>query len=201
MDYDYNSTRRKLVLPEYGRNIQKMVNHIKTIEDREERNKAARTVVSIMQNMVPHSKDPNELKHKLWDHLAIISDFDLDIDSPFEMPEKEKFFAKPKPIPYHTNPIKYKHYGRSIELMIDKAVEMDAGEVKDRLIKLIANHMKRSHFAWNKSQVPDELIFRDLKTLSNGKLEVSNDLVLSETRQFVSKPRKKRDSRQQKKKS
>jgi len=201
MDYDYNSTRRKLVLPEYGRNIQKMVNHIKTIEDRDERNKAARTLVSIMQNMVPHSKDPNELKHKLWDHLAIISNFDLDIDSPFDLPDKAKFSAKPEAIPYHKNPIKYKHYGRSIELMIDKAVEMEDGETKTRLIKLIANHMKRSHVAWNKSHVPDELIFRDLRTLSNGKLEISKDLVLSEARQFISKPRKKRDNRQQKKKN
>ena len=201
MTYDYNSTRRKLVLPEYGRNIQKMVNHIKTIEDRDERNKAARTLVSIMQNMVPHGKDPNELKHKLWDHLAIISDFDLDIDSPFDLPEKDKLTAKPKPIPYDTNPIKYKHYGRAIELMIDKAVEMEDGETKDRLVKLIGNHMKRSHVAWNKSHVQDEVIFKDLRALSNGKLEINKDLVLSEARQFVSKPRKKRDGRQQKKKN
>jgi hypothetical protein len=196
MTHDYNSTRRKLVLPEYGRNIQKMVNHIKTIEDREERNKAAKTLISIMQNMVPHGKDLNELKHKLWDHLAIISDFELDIDSPFELPDKEKLQTKPKPVSYKSNPIKFKHYGRSIELMIKKAVEMEEGETKDRLIKLIANHMKRSYLAWNKSQVTDEVIFKDIKILSQGKLEIKEGLVLTDTRQLLSKPRKKRSNLQ-----
>ena len=125
MSYDYNTSRKKLVMPEYGRNIQKMVNHILTIEDREERNKAAQTVISVMGNLNPHLRDINDFKHKLWDHLAIISDFKLDIDSPYSMPEKAVLVEKPKQIPYHMHSIKYKHYGHSIVLMIEKAVEME----------------------------------------------------------------------------
>jgi len=145
MTYDYNSSRKKLILPEYGRNIQKMVNHIKTIEDRDERNKAAKTVIGVMGNLNPHLRDVNDFKHKLWDHLAIIADFDLDIDTPYEWPEPESLQSKPEKVPYHQHRIKKKHYGRSIVLMIDKAVALEAGEEKDDLVKMIAYHMKKSY--------------------------------------------------------
>ena len=192
MPYDYNSSRKKLVLPEYGRNIQKMVNHIKTIEDREERNKAARTVIAVMGNLNPHLRDVQDFKHKLWDHLAIIADFDLDIDSPYEWPERESLESKPNKVAYNQHSIKKKHYGRSITLMIDKAVELEDGEEKQDLVRMIAYHMKKSYLTWNREAVSDEEIFADLNTLSGGKLEISEELKLPETKEILAKNRKKK---------
>jgi len=189
MDYDYNSSREKLILPEYGRNIQKMVNHIKTIEDRDERNKAAKTVIGVMGNLNPHLRDVNDFKHKLWDHLAVIADFDLDIDSPYPWPERESLQSNPEKVPYHQHRIKKKHYGRSIVLMIDKAVALDAGEEKDDLIRMIAYHMKKSYLTWNREAVSDEEIFTDMKTLSGGVLVVNPDLKLPETKDILAKNR------------
>ncbi|HER08944.1 MAG TPA: DUF4290 domain-containing protein [Bacteroides sp.] len=191
-DYDYNTSREKLIEPEYGRNIQKMVNYLKTIEDREERNRAARTVVAVMGNLNPHLRDVGDFKHKLWDHLAIIANFELDIDSPYDWPEKAALEEKPNKVPYNQHPIRYKHYGRSIVMMIDKAVEMEPGEEKEDLVRMIANHMKKSYLTWNREAVSDEEIFMDLKTLSGGKLEISGDLKLPETREILAKNRKKK---------
>ena len=191
-EYDYNTSRDRLILPEYGRNIQKMVNHLKTIEDREERNRAARTVIAVMGNLNPHLRDVSDFKHKLWDHLAIISDFELDIDSPYELPEKGALEQKPNKVPYNQHSIRYKHYGRSIVMMIDKAVEMEPGEEKEDLVRMIANHMKKSYLTWNREAVSDEEIFMDLKSLSGGKLEISGDLKLPETRDILAKSRKKK---------
>jgi hypothetical protein len=192
MAYDYNSSRDKLILPEYGRNIQKMVNHIKTIEDRDERNKAAKTVIGVMGNLNPHLRDVNDFKHKLWDHLAIISDFDMDIDSPYELPARESLQSKPDRVPYSQHAIRKKHYGRSIVLMINKAVELEAGEEKDDLVKMIAYHMKKSYLTWNREAVSDEEIFMDMKNLSGGKLEVTGDLKLPETKDILAKNRTKK---------
>lgn len=189
MDYDYNSSRKKLILPEYGRNIQKMVNHIKTIEDRDERNKAAKTVIGVMGNLNPHLRDVNDFKHKLWDHLAIIADFDLDIDSPYPWLEPESLKSIPDKVPYSQHRIKKKHYGRSIVLMIDKAVELEAGEEKDDLVRMIAYHMKKSYLTWNREAVSDSEIFTDMKTLSGGKLEADPDLKLPETKDILAKNR------------
>ena len=195
MDYDYNTTRKKLTLPEYGRHIQKMVDYAKTIEDSDERNKAAKTIISIMGNLNPHLRDISDFKHKLWDHLALMSDFDLDIESPYEVPARETLTSKPKQVPYVTGDIKYRHYGRIIHLMIDAAIEMEDGEEKDRLIKLIANHMKKSYLTWNRSQVTDEIIFHDIHQLSGGKIVIREDLKLTETKDILSKNKKKRTSR------
>lgn len=189
MNYDYNSSRKKLILPEYGRNIQKMVNHIKTIEDREERNKAARTVIAVMGNLNPHLRDVNDFKHKLWDHLAIIADFDLDIESPYEWPERSALQSKPENVPYHQHRIPKKHYGRSIVLMIEKAVALEAGEEKNDLVKMIAYHMKKSYLTWNREAVSDSEIFTDMKTLSGGVLEVDPELKLPETKDILAKNR------------
>ena len=201
MSYDYNTSRKMLILPEYGRNIQKMVNHLKTIEDREERNRAARAVISVMGNLNPHLRDINDFKHKLWDHLAIIADFELDIDSPYEWPEQSKLKEKPKTIPYNQHAIRKKHYGRSIVLMIEKAIELEPGEEKEDLIRMIANHMKKSYLTWNREAVSDEEIFLDLKTLSGGKLKVSDDLKLPDTRDILSKNRKKKGGGKKKQQS
>lgn len=189
MSYDYNSSRKKLILPEYGRNIQKMVNHIKTIEDRDERNKAARTVIGVMGNLNPHLRDVGDFKHKLWDHLTVIADFDLDIDSPYELPARESLISKPDKVPYHQFKIKKKHYGRSITLIIEKAVALEPGEEKEDLVRMIAFHMKKSYLTWNREAVSDEEIFADMKTLSGGVLEVSPDLKLPETKDILAKNR------------
>lgn len=187
MGYDYNTRRNFLVLPEYGRNIQKMVEHLLTIEDREERNKAAHTVIGVMGNLNPHLRDVADFKHKLWDHLAVISDFKLDIDSPYTTPTRELLSSKPKKIPYAQKSIKYKHYGHSIVLMIQKAVEMEAGEEKTDLVKMIAYHMKKSYLTWNREAVDDKQIFMDLKTLSGNRLEIDPGLELPETREILAK--------------
>jgi len=193
MDYDYNTGRKKMDLPEYGRNVQKMVDHIKTIEDREERNKAARTIISIMGNLNPHLRDIADFKHKLWDHLAIISNFELDIDSPYETIERVKLLEKPNSLNYNQGGIRYKHYGKYMERMIKKATEMEEGEEKEALISMLANHMKKSYLTWNREVVNDEQIFLDLKELSNGKIDVKVEaLKLSETRDILNKNRKKK---------
>ncbi|MCX6301240.1 MAG: DUF4290 domain-containing protein [Bacteroidia bacterium] len=142
MTYDYNTQRKRMALPEYGRNVQKMVDHIKTIEDRAERNRAARTIIQVMGNLNPHLRDEGDFRHKLWDHLALIADFSLDIDSPYTLPEPTKFVEKPNQIPYKQGDIRFLHYGRIVELMIDAACEMKEGEEREYLTTLIVNQMK-----------------------------------------------------------
>lgn len=180
---DYNTQRKNLALPEYGRNIQQMVNHLLTIEDKEERSKTARAIIGVMGNMNPHLRDVNDFKHKLWDHIHIMSDFQLDIDSPYPKPDISSITEKPRRVPYPTMPIKIKHYGRTIEQMIDKAIEMEEGEQKQALTQLIANHMKKSYLMWNKESVSDEDIIRDMKLLSNGKLSLAPDFKLNEIKE------------------
>ena len=192
MEYNYNTSQKKLVLPEYGRNVQKMINHLHGIKDKEERNKAAKTIISIMQSMAPYGRDLGEYKRKLWDHMALISDFELDLDTPFELPTRESRVIKPKQIPYNTNKIKKKHYGRGIELLIDYAITLEDGEEKEHLVNLIANHMKRSFLTWNKNVVNDDTIFEDLKKLSQGKLQVKEGLTLTESREILFKSRKRK---------
>jgi len=181
-------------LPEYGRNIQKMIEHLMTIEDRDERNKAAKTVIGVMGNLNPHLRDVADFKHKLWDHLAIISDFKLDIDSPYETPTRELLQEKPKRIPYNQKSIRFKHYGHSIVLMIEKAVEMEEGEEKQDLVQMIAYHMKKSYLTWNREAVDDREILEDLVTLSGGKLQLDPNLELPETRAILAKNTRKKKS-------
>ena len=185
MNYDYNTQRKKMALPEYGRNVQKMVDHIKTIEDRDERNRAAKTIIQIMGNLNPHLRDIGDFKHKLWDHLALIANFDLDIDSPYDVPEPEKFVEKPKQVPYQQGDIKYLHYGRIIELMINAASEMEDGDEKEYLTNLIVNQMKKSYITWNRGQVADEVIIDNLKTLSRGRLKITDGVKILEVRELI----------------
>jgi len=187
---DYNTSRKKLNLPEYGRNIQQMVDHLSTVEDRDERNRLAKVLIGIMGNMNPHLRDINDFKHKLWDHLFIMSDFKLDIDSPYPIPNFETYTEKPRKVPYPTQPITYKHYGRSIELMIQKAIEMEEGQQKDALTQLIANHMKKAYLMWNKDSVSDEDILRDLGVLSKGKLALAAGAKLTDSREVFKNKRK-----------
>lgn len=191
MTYDYNTQRKRMSLPEYGRNVQKMVDHIKSIEDRDERNRAAKTIIQIMGNLNPHLRDVGDFKHKLWDHLALIADFELDIDSPYPVPEPSKFKEKPKEIPYQQGNIRYLHYGRIIELMIDVASEKEDGEEKEYLTSLIVNQMKKSYITWNRGQVADEVIIGDLLLLSGGKLKMTEGVRILETKDLLPPVRKK----------
>ena len=178
-------------MPEYGRNIQNMVEYVMTIEDRDKRNKHAQTVVDVMGNLYPYLRDVEEFRHKLWDHLAIMSDFKLDIDYPYDPPSPDILTEKPAIVPYNQHRIKYKHYGRTMELMIEKAIDLE-GEEKEAMIELLANHMKKSFLAWNKDAVEDEKILSDLDELSKGKLGIDKEMKLTETKQLLSKPKKKK---------
>lgn len=140
---EYNTQQRKLPLPEYGRSVQNMVDYALTIEDREERQRCANTIVNIMGGMFPHLRDVADFNHKLWDHLAIMADFKLDIDYPVDIVKKESLEVKPDRIPYSQNNIRYRHYGRFVQDMIKIAVDYPEGEERNQLLKLIANHMKK----------------------------------------------------------
>ncbi len=180
---DYNSNRKKLLLPEYGRHIQKMVDYCVTIEDKEERTRCANSIIGNMGNMFPHLRDVQDFKHKLWDHLAIMSDFKLDIETPFELPTISSLNERPKKLPYSNQKIAYKHYGRTIEQMIEKAVEMEEGEHKSHLIMLIANNMKKSLLMWNKDFPGDERVFDDIRKLSGGRIQISDDIKIPEQKE------------------
>ena len=166
----YNTEEKKLVMPEYGRNIQNMVDYCVAIEDREERKRCANTIINIMGNMFPHLRDVNDFKHILWDHLAIMADFKLDIDYPYEIVKKENLYARPPRIPYNNNRIRYRHYGKTLELMIRKATELEAGVEKDQLIKLLATQMKKSSLPGIKSR---STTVKYSKTLTNCQAERS----------------------------
>lgn len=185
MNYDYNTQRKRMALPEYGRNVQKMVDHIKTIEDRDERNRAAKTIIQIMGNLNPHLRDMVDFKHKLWDHLALIASFDLDIDPPYPTPEPSKFVEKPKQIPYKQGDIRFLHYGRIIELLINAACEMEDGDKKEYLTTLIVNQMKKSYITWNRGQVADVVIINDMKVLSKGRLQMTEGVKILEVRELI----------------
>jgi len=174
-----------MALPEYGRNVQKMVDHIKTIEDRVERNRAAKTIIQIMGNLNTHLRDVGDFKHKLWDHLALIASFELDIDSPYPVPEPAKFVEKPKQVPYRQGEIRYLHYGRIIELMIEAAVQMEDGDEKEYFTTLIVNQMKKSYITWNRGQVADEVIIGDMKLLSGGKLKMTEGVKILEVKELI----------------
>ncbi len=171
---EYNTKQKKLPLPEYGRSVQKMVDHAMTIENREERQQCANTIINIMGNMFPAMRELPDFKRKLWDHLAIMSDFSLDIDYPFEVIKKEKFYESPETIPYQTGEIKNRHYGRIVEDMIRHALTMEDGDEKDKFIELIAVQMKKNYIAWNKDGVEDKRIFEDLRTYSDGKIDITD---------------------------
>lgn len=187
---DYNTTRSKLILPEYGRNIQKMVEQALKTEDSTERNKIANAIISILGNKKTHLRDIPDFKHKLWDHLAIMSDFKLDFDSPFPKPERKNFNKKPNRIPYKTNNIKFKHYGRNVKLFIQQAIETEDETKRNNLILVIANHMKYLYLKWNRDAVTDESILNDLEKLSNGKLKIDKSLLLTSSRELSTRPRR-----------
>ncbi|GFZ40088.1 hypothetical protein BANORC5_21230 [Bacteroides nordii] len=154
-----------------------MVDHALTIQDPAERQRCANTIINIMGNMFPHLRDVPDFKHKLWDHLAIMANFKLDIKYPYEIIHEENLGTKPEPIPYPSTKIRYRHYGRTLEILINKACEFPEGDEKKNLIALICNHMKKDYMAWNKDTVDDRKIAEDLAELSGGKLQMDDDIV------------------------
>jgi hypothetical protein len=182
---EYNTQRKKMELPEYGRSVQNMVDHALTIEDREERQRCANTIINIMGGMFPHLRDVPDFKHKLWDHLAIMSDFKLDIDYPFEIVKREELDMKPGKIAYPDKAIRYRHYGRFLESMIKKLSEMEEGEEKQALLQLLAVQMKKNLNNWNKEGIEDQKIVDDLREYSNGAINLKvEDLRLNDQQRY-----------------
>ena len=198
MELEYNSSRNKLVISEYGRHIQKLVEHALTLEDKKERQKMANGIIDIMGELNPQLRDVADFKHKLWDHLFVISNFELDVDSPYEKPIIERLFEKPDPLSYPNNKIKYNHYGKVIELMIDEAVKMEDQELKSKLVIAIANQMKKSYVNWNLDTVEDEIILNQLIKLSKGKLSVPEGTELAK---FIPNPKHQNPHARKKKKN
>jgi hypothetical protein len=182
----YNTKRTQLIIPEYGRHVQLMINQILETQDREERNKMARAVIGIMGNMNPHLRDVPDFQHKLWDQLFIMSNFQLDVDSPFEKPQQEVLEQKPDRLAYPQRNPKYRFYGNNIKSMIDVAMNWEDGDLKNALVYNIANHMKKCFLNWNKDTVQDEVILNHLLELSDNKLKVrEEDLPLTDASEFL----------------
>lgn len=170
MNFDYNTTRTELILAEYGRNVQNMASFIKTLPTKEERNKYAQAVIDLMGFLNPHLRDITDFKHKLWDHLHIISNYELDVDSPYPKPDPATKEEKPAPLAYPHQKIRYKHYGKTVEKLIEKAIEEENSERKAAMIQTIANFMKMAYVQWNKDNVSDSVIINNLREISGGKL-------------------------------
>lgn len=187
-DLEYNSERTHLIIPEYGRHIQKLIDHCKGLPTKEERNTMAQAIVDVMGNLQPHLRDVPDFKHKLWDQLFIMANFDLDVDAPYPKPSQEEFSEKPEHLGYPKSVSKYRYYGHNIQTMIDVALSWDEGEMKDALVYTIANHMKKCYLNWNKDTVEDGVIFNQLYDLSDGKIDLRNaEEELADTKSLLKK--------------
>ncbi|MBW7847923.1 MAG: DUF4290 domain-containing protein [Bacteroidales bacterium] len=184
---EYNTLRPKMIIPEYGRNIQNMIHLLQTIEDREKRTRSAHFIVGVMAQMNPQVKESDDYLHKLWDHLHIISNFKLDVDSPYEPPLPEVYRHRPKHVGYNKNEIRFGHYGYFVSEMIMKAVMYDDGEEKDALIVSIANYMKKQYLNWNRDTVSDEVIGQNLAELSGGRLQLPENVKLASVNEIINK--------------
>lgn len=193
---EYNTGREHLTIPEYGRNVQKMIHYACTVKDKSERNKIAQAIVSIMGQLNAQTKDIEEFEQKLWNHLFIISDFQLDVDSPYEVPSREALAKKPERISYKSTNVKYKHYGKILEGLIKKASDLPDGEEKTAFTRSIANLMKKSYLSWNRDSVNDQVIINHLEELSKGKLTLQDGFEFISTGEILAKnkPVKKRVS-------
>lgn len=192
---DYNTSRNKLLIPEYGRNVQKLIEYALTLESKEDRTQLAHYIVQIMLNF-NNGAHNIESEQKVWDHLFLISDYQLDIDSPYPMPSKEKKAIKPKQVPYSENNIRNRTYGKNMEAIIRVAIDYEDGEEKDALVKLIAYNLKRSYLNWNRTSVDDDQIKDDLYRMSGGKLTLSDDFEFPSTHDILGKKRKGKENPQ-----
>ncbi|MGV6861976.1 MAG: DUF4290 domain-containing protein [Putridiphycobacter sp.] len=185
LNMEYNTARPKMLIPEYGRNVQKMVDFAVTIADKEERNKVANAIINVMGELQQHLRDEEDYKHKLWTHLFIMSDFKLDVDSPYPIPLKENINVKPQKMPYPQSPIKFGHYGKSIEKLVDVAVGMPEGDEKVALVKTIANMMKKFHLMYHTNSIEESVIMLHLERLSQGKLKLDDLSFFTETKDIL----------------
>jgi Domain of unknown function (DUF4290) len=180
---EYNSERPHLIIPEYGRHLQKLIDQAVAVENKEERNKFAQYIIQVMGGLNPHLRDVPDFQHKLWDQIFIMSNFKLDVDSPYPIPSREVLQLKPEVLKYPQNFPKYRYYGNNLKYMIEVANKWEDGEMKNALVKVIANHMKKSYLSWNKDTVKDDVIFEHLYELSDGKLNLigSEEVLLNTT--------------------
>ena len=190
-EFDYNTNRPDMVIPEYGRNVQKMVEHAMSIEDRTERNEIAHAIISVMGQLQPHLRDIADFKHKLWDHLFVISDFKLDVDSPYPTPEREVLFEKPESMDYPKTKNRYKHYGKSVNDLIEAAIAIDDKIEQSALVGVILNLMKKNYIMFNQGSVDDPLIISDLKAISKDQLEIPKDFQITSTNEVLAMTKKK----------
>ena len=189
---EYYTSKNKLILTEYGRNIQQMVEYAMTIEDREERTRCVKTIINIMGNLFPHLRDVNDFKHKLWDHLAMMSNYQLDIDYPYEVVKPADLQTKPDKIPYPNRNIKDRHYGNNLPRFVKAATELENPELADKLIGILANQMKKYMVTWNKDNVEDQKIFDDIAGMTDGKIQLNeNSFKLKESKDFTAPVKKK----------
>lgn len=195
----YNTERKPIIIPEYGRNIHDMIDYACTIADREQRNRNAQAIIKVMSQVNSQYKDSDDFMEKLWDHLFIMSDYQLDVDSPFPKPQKEKIEEKPKKVEYPDKNIKYKHYGHAIQKFIKKASEMEDGEEKDSFTYYIANMMKKNFLLYNRESVNDDLIHKHLMELSDGELKMRDEFQLRPSGALVGKPRSNNNNNRRKK--
>jgi len=186
---EYNTIRPRLTITEYGRNIQKMIEYTITIEDRNVRSKMARGIILAMGQVNPSQKDAGDFKHKLWDHLFVMSDFKLDVDSPYPMPTPEVLKLKSKPLEYPNKKILFRHYGKNIEIIIKQAMTLEDCPERENLVKNIANNLKKSYLTWNRDTVSDEVIAEHLEMMSEGKLKLGENIRLSSTSDILFKNR------------
>ena len=177
---EYNTKREHLIIPEYGRHVQKMIAHATNLKDKAEQQKCVNAIIAFMGQRNPHLRDIKDFTHKLWDHLFIMSDFQIDVESPYPKPEKEKLEEKPKKMDYPKTKIRFPFYGVNIEKMIAYACTMEEGELKEIMAGMIANHMKKDYICWNKAFVNDETILKHLNQLSEGKIKTHADFQLIE---------------------
>lgn len=197
---EYNTTRSKLLIPEYGRNVQKMVAHMRSIEDREKRTRYAEMIIELMATLNPGLKTVEDYKHKLWDHLYYISDFELDVDSPYPAPTREEMFRKPDPIPYPQTKVQVRHFGKNLNSIIEKAIAEKDEEKKRNLTQLIGYYMKLAYINWHREPVHDDMIRNELSVLTNGQLQYEQGgyRVYFDTRQNFSNNNKGRNNNNRK---
>ncbi len=175
--FEYNTARSNVILKEYGRNVQKLAEHIMTIDDRDKRTQYATTLVELMRQLNPSVRENNETTQKLWDDLFIMTNFELDVDAPYPMPEVDILTKKPKRLSYNTDPVSYKHYGKNIEKLIEKAIATETDEERKDAIIYMGKLMKGFYQTWNKENVDDAVIVKNIKEISKGKLDISLDEV------------------------
>jgi hypothetical protein len=185
---EYNTEREHLIIPEYGRHVQKMIAHATNLKDKTEQQKCVNAIIAFMGQKNPHLRDIKDFTHKLWDHLFIMSDFKIDVQSPYPKPERVKLAARPKKMSYPKQKIRFPFYGVNIEKMVAYAIQMEDGELKETMAGMIANHMKKDYICWNKAFVDDDTILKHLNQLSEGNVKTHTDFKLIDDKD-IQKPR------------